>query len=52
MKEQRRYIRYDLEGWARIKFEVEGTVNIKREDDLSGVIRADLQDISYGGMSV
>ena len=52
MKEQRKYIRYDLEGWARLKFEAEGTVDIKRVDDLSHVIRADLQDISYGGISV
>lgn len=52
MKERRKYIRYDLEGWANLKFEVEGTVDIKPVDASSHGIKSELRDISFGGMSV
>jgi c-di-GMP-binding flagellar brake protein YcgR len=52
MKEQRRYVRHDLEGQVSLNFEMEGSVNLRREDDLSHIVKADLQDISYGGISI
>jgi len=56
MRESRRYVRFSIEGNAKlhpeVRYRIEGSANLQPEDGTSRVIKADLVDICYLGIGV